>query len=293
MNYTPEEKEQIKKMYAAKCERLEFSSSDAATSIGISGSTVSLVFNGKYGADDNSIFRQIARWVGFGQNQLALAETTNFRLMLRTLTEAQQYSSMYAITGEAGHGKTFAQKYYADKYKNAFYILCNEHWTINELLDEIYRQMGMSPVNNSPAIKMWEIGTRLRALDNPLLMFDEANTLKNPVMQIFKSLFNELENHCGITITATNHLTQKLLRGKQLNRLGFKEIWSRIGSRPIELLETKKNDIVKICRANGIDDEMIISRIASESEGDLRRVKRMIDKHTRTSVSLPTEKAAA
>lgn len=275
---TPQDKVEIKRLFEEKRKRLELSQEQAATQAGSKGSTVSAVFSGKYGADDTAIYKLLADWVGFNQGELKIVETKNFLLMNETLNEARNSRDMFAIIGEAGYGKTVAQRYYAQENKNCFLIRCEEFWLQGDLLNEILRQLGRSGIYK-PKEAFELIYNTLVTLDKPLLMFDEPDKLKNIVLRTFISMFNRFENKCAITLTGTQYLHDRLKRGKDLNKKGFKELWSRIGGNPIQLHTTSVRDIRKILFENGITDEVEVNKIISESKGDLRAVKRGIQRN--------------
>jgi hypothetical protein len=100
--------------------------------------------------------------------------------------------------------------------------------------------------------------------------------LSDQVLYFFITLYNQLEEECGIVLQATNHLEKRLMKGIRLNKKGYNEIWSRIGRKCIELTGVTADDIASICLANGVDNEKLIDRIIDDSESDLRRVKRKV-----------------
>ncbi|MEG2791945.1 MAG: ATP-binding protein, partial [Odoribacter sp.] len=92
----------------------------------------------------------------------------------------------------------------------------------------------------------------------------------------FITLYNQLEEHCGIVMCATDHLQKRIKRGLKLNKKGYKEIFSRIGRKFVELDGVCTSDVVSICIDNGITDKTTIKEIIEDCEWDLRRVKRKI-----------------
>ena len=84
---------------------------------------------------------------------------------------------------------------------------------------------------------------------------DEADKLSDQVLYFFITLYNQLEDHCGIVLLATDYLEKKIRKGLRLNRKGYKEIYSRIGRRFIPLRAVNLTDITGVCIANGITDK--------------------------------------
>ncbi len=62
----------------------------------------------------------------------------------------------------------------------------------------------------------------------------------------------------------------------RLHKKGYKEIYSRLGRKFIELKGVGSTDVNQICQANRITDKAQIKEIFEDSEFDLRRVKRKV-----------------
>lgn len=274
--FTPDQKQLITDLYNRKRTALGFSHAKAARDAGTSGPVISQVFSGKYNADDEAIFRLIANWVEYDPNQWKLVETRNMKFVTGLLEEAAKNKLTFAMVGPAGFGKTAAQKHYRNHHRNVYLIHCEEWWTKKIFLQEILQRMGRDHRGLSFHEMINDITTQIIQQDNPLILIDEADKLKNDVLYLFISLYNRLEDKCGIVMSATSYLTKRLERGLQFNYKGYQEIWSRIGRRPVSILKTSKRDVEHVCRANGIDDADTIARIVHECEGDFRRVKKAV-----------------
>lgn len=273
------DKFKIKALFESKCKRLGFSIAQGATASGTKSSTISQVFSGKYGANDEAIYKLLANWVDYDTQGWKLVETQNFRFIHRILMDAKQNATMYALVGAAGAGKTVALRQFAAENPNSFLIRCDEFWTRQQFLQEILMQMGRDASGQSISQMINTITRVILQLDHPILKFDEADKLSNAVFQLFISLYNRLEDQCGIILTATHHLTSRLEKGVARNRKGYAEIWSRIGRKPVECVMLKSKDIKAICAANGVIDEHEIGIIEQDCQGDLRRVKRACHKY--------------
>jgi hypothetical protein len=81
-------------------------------------------------------------------------------------------------------------------------------------------------------------------------------------------------------ILATEHLKKRIETGVRLKKKGYSEIYSRIGRRFVEIRKLNGKDIELVCRANGITDDITITRICHESKGDLRYVTQLLHNHT-------------
>jgi len=143
-------------------------------------------------------------------------------------------------------------------------------------LSELLAAMGRDATGLNVSELMHEVVRQLKMQDRPVLIIDEADKLSDQVLYFFITLYNELEDRCGIVLIATDHLAKRIRRGLKLNKKGYKEIYSRIARRFIELQGLGSVDITMICQANGVTDRKQIKEVIDDAEGDLRRVKRKI-----------------
>lgn len=277
--YTTEEKSKIKSAFDIKCERQQFTRNKAAASMNISPTTLSQVLSNNYGADDSNIWKQIAIWSNYFTNESWTAVSTrNFNLITRFLEDARSHANTYAIIGDAGCGKTFSVKQYAANNPGAYLVQCSEYWSKKDFLGELLRSMGKDRGGMSIPEMMNLITTTLQQENNSVVILDEADKLNDPSFIFFITLYNRLEDHTGMVMFATDHLEKRMIKGVRLNRKGYKEIFSRVGRKFIELEVPGKKDVIDICYANGIDDDKIAMEIYKDSIGDLRRTKRLIHK---------------
>ncbi len=267
------DKNKIKEMFQAKCTMMQLSQEKGAVAAGTKGTTVSQVFNGTYPANDDAVYKLLAIWVDYKNLNWNIAETVNYKFISNLLTDAKVNGKVYAIIGDAGCGKTFTMKRFSEKVPNAFMLCCAEYWNrkqfLRELLSKMGREYGGLTVN-----EMMELAiTSLLAMNSPIIMMDEADKLSDQVLYFFITLYNRLEDQCGLIMSATPHLTRRLERGRNTNKKGYAEIWSRINSKPVVCEKTREKDVKAVCIANGIEDMATIKIIFQECEGDLRRVK--------------------
>lgn len=96
---------------------------------------------------------------------------------------------------------------------------------------------------------MAEAVRTLKIQDRPLLILDEADKLSDSVLYFFITLYNHLEDECGIVLCATNHLEKRIVRGIKLNRKGYSEIWSRLGRKCVPLKGVSAADVTRQVRS--------------------------------------------
>lgn len=271
-----EEKLLIKQTLAAYCEQ-KGSQNKAANSLrGVSAATVSQVLNDNWELITDDMWRNIATQIGYDPNRWVIVETRGYRRMIQLLSDAQAHSLVIAVTGDAGCGKSEAVKTYARSRANVYNLSCSEYWNRKHFMSVLLQCMGVDHTGCTVGEMMDEIIYNLKRKETPLLVLDEADKLSDQVLYFFISIYNQLEDHCGIILCATDYLKKRIQRGVRNNRKGYNEIYSRCGRKFVPMQQVNADDIASVCVANGIEDRKVIEDIIDDCEFDLRRVKRLI-----------------
>lgn len=257
-------------------DRFDSQAQAAYTLQGVSAATVSQVVNKKWNDISESMWRTIASQIGYVENQWKSVATRDYVRLTKLLSDAQEYSNVLGITGDAGTGKTHTLKKYASENKRAYLLCCNEYWNRNDFLRELLRVMGKDHNGLTMSEMMNEVVLTLKSQANPLIIMDEADKLADKVLYFFITIYNALEDHCGIMLIATSHLSKRIERGVKFNRRGCAEIFSRIGGKFVRLLGASYECVSMLCEANGVINKSMIKKVWEDCNGDLRRVKRKV-----------------
>lgn len=205
-----------------------------------------------------------------------IVETRVYRRMHSLLRDAQENALMLAVTGDAGCGKSEAVRGYAAANRNVYGLLCSECWSCRRFLRELLQSVGVKRQGGTVADMADGIVRALGHRENPLVVLDEADKLSERSLCLLVSLQNRLEGRAGIVLCATDYLEKRIRQGIRTNRKGYRELYSRIGSRFIPLQAVNGEDIAAVCTANGVADPETTEGIIGDSGGDLRRVRRKI-----------------
>ncbi|MBD5194621.1 MAG: ATP-binding protein [Bacteroidales bacterium] len=275
---TADEKKQISEQLRAYCEQKGSQNKAAASLNGVSSATVSKVLAGNWDTIADDMWRSIAGQIGAGKTAEGwqLVPTRAYKAMTFTLESSQRDALVVGVIGEAGSGKTEAIKAYTAGGRNVYHLVCSEYWNRRTFMAKVLQTMGATYSGNTVADMMDTIVDTLKRKESPLIVLDEADKLSDQVLYFFISLYNQLEGHCGIIMTATRYLKARIEKGLRLNRKGYAEIYSRIGRKFVELPLLNSEDVAAVCVANGITDAKAINSIVDEADGDLRRVKRSV-----------------
>ena len=252
------------------------------TSVG----TVSNILNGLYEKISDDMFRNIASQVGAVNTGWQIVETGAYQEITEVLSDAQCWRNVTWIVGEAGCGKSTTARVYLQEHKEVFYILCSEDMKKGDFVREIARMVGIRTEGFNIREVWGLILDDIIQMDAPLLVFDEADKLTEPVFHYFISLYNKLEEKCGVVFLSTDYITKRVLNGLRYKKPGYKEFYSRIGRKFYELEPTEASDVYAICTANGVTAKKDIDGVIKESsvcDFDLRRVNKSIHKVKRMS----------
>lgn len=269
---------ETKKSIQAHVSRLLVSSGDSqnrlATKIGISGATMSnLMKEELWSTISDEMWIKIATETKFKEGEWQAAPTTNYKIMNTLLRNSQRMSTATLVCDEAGWGKTFSCDNYQRTNKNVFKVECEEHFTRKVFLDKLMKSMGISGYAMKASEQLEAIVSHLKTLNKPLVIIHHNARPKDSTMMIFIAMYNALENYCGFMMCGTRALGNYIEKNANRNKLGFKELYSRLGRNVLRLQAPSKRDVAAICAANGVTDELTITKIFNQSEYDLRRVK--------------------
>lgn len=270
------EKQAIAEKLQAYVESKESQNKAAKTLKGVSPATVSQVLNGNWELISEDMWRTIATQIGYDARKWAVVQTEGYNEMYEVLSDAQENALVFAVIGDAGCGKSQAIKVYGERNRNTLVLSCSEYWNRKQFLVELLRSLGVDAAGCTVVDMMADAVHQLKRREGVLLVLDEADKLSDQILYFFITLYNQLEDHIGIVLCATQHLEKRITKGVRNNRKGYREIYSRIARKFVQIPAVNTSDIAAVCMANGITDKKTINEIVDDSDCDLRRVKRLV-----------------
>lgn len=271
-----EEKTMIAEQLRKYCKQKGSQNKAANSMNGVSSATVSQILNGSWDLISDEMWRGIAAQTGHDSRPWQIARTRAYDRMLFLLENAKAESLVLAVTGFAGSGKTEAIKRYASENRHVYHLCCSEYWNRRTFMSKLLQCMGVDFTGSTVSDMMDDIIDTLKRVEKPLVVLDEADKLSDQVLYFFISLYNQLEDHCGIMLCATDYLEKRIKKGLRIRRKGYEEIYSRIGRKFIALQVVNSEDVAAVCIANGVTDDKAIRSIVDDCDNDLRRVKRAV-----------------
>lgn len=278
MNYNTNEgisdeiKEQITKDLRNYVDNVAGGSANKASKMlrNVSGAYISHVLNKNWKPLSDDAWRNIQNQVT-ARKGWEIVPTRGFVFLEKAYADARLNAQTLGIIGATGYGKTAAA--IQQKEGNVFIVKSNEYFTPRTFLEEILSLMGKNGYGQSLAQMMNTIINTLLKLDHPLIVIDEADKLNDKVLYFFISLYNALEDKCGLIIQATEFLRNRIEDGALKGKKGYPEIYSRIGKVFLKVPKSTREDVANICKANGLYNEETITSIYNSADGDLRAVK--------------------
>lgn len=270
------EKQAIAERLQAYVESKESQNKAAKTLKDVSPATVSQVLNGNWELISEDMWRTIATQIGYDARKWAVVQTEGYNEMYEVLSDAQENALVFAVIGDAGCGKSQAIKVYGERNRNTLVLSCSEYWNRKQFLVELLRSLGVDASGCTVVDMVADAVHQLKRREGVLLVLDEADKLSDQILYFFITLYNQLEDHIGIVLCATQHLEKRITNGVRNNRKGYREIYSRIARKFVQMPVVNASDIAAVCMANGITDKKTINEIVDDSDCDLRRVKRLV-----------------
>lgn len=277
---TVEQKEQIRQRLAEYVKRYPSQNKAANSLKGTSAGTVSSILNGKWDLISDEMWMKLSSQLATS-SQWQVCRTQAFDDLMYYLQDSKDESSVMWITGPAGIGKSTAAGVFAQENRNVFIVTCSEDMCNSAFIRELASIVGVRTGGLTLRETKQAIVKAVVTMDCPLLIFDEGDKLRDGVLSNYVSLYNALEDKCGMVFLSTDSIETKIRRGVDRSKRGFDELDSRIGRRFIPLSMVTGQEIEGICVANGLTDPTAIKTVRTEAascRNDLRRVKRSVHK---------------
>jgi plasmid maintenance system antidote protein VapI len=270
-----EQKNQIKAKLQEYCAKYGSQNKAANSLKGVSAGTISQVLNENWEHITDEMWLKISKQIGITSKELVIIQTQNFKFLTKMFEDARTNSSVMSLIDAPGASKTKTAEVYA-KNQNVYLLQCNEYWNRKMFLYELASAIGEKPSGLNVNEMVLLIVSTLKVKDSPLIILDEFDKVSDQVLYFFITLYNQLQDECGIVTLSTDHLEKRVRKGLRLNRKGYQEFYSRIGRKFMKMPGVKSTDIDAICRANGVTTAGDIKSVIEDCENDLRRVKRKI-----------------
>lgn len=256
------------------------SQNSLAVRCGISPATLSQMLNNNWKLIADKMWRRVTVALKIDFNWKT-AETKNYKMLVEMLNNCKQRSMSVGVSNNPGTGKSHTYKLYERAVENVFYLECKTFWTRKQYMKAMLQTCGITGEGKIEEM-IEQFIDHLEGLEKPVVIIDQLDKLNDSSLDLFIDFYNDLDGYCSFVISGVPALKKRIDRGCQRDKTGYKEFFSRIGSKFIPLDPISLKDVELICKANGVNDDEKIEEIYNLCDGDLRRVKRDIEKYFMT-----------
>ena len=253
------------------------SQNKVATKAGVSSATISQMINENWSLIKDEMWRKVKVKLKI-ELDWQTAQTSNLDYIYKHLVKAKERSLSFGVSHDAGAGKSHTYKLFSKTHPNVIYIECKTYWKSKSYAKALVTACGLDDYGTQEDL-IERFIDYLAGLDNPLVIIDQMDKLKDGPMDLFIDFYNELNGHCGFVLSGVPALEKRIKRGVKADRTGYFELWSRIGRKFLKLKPVTVQDVQAICEANGLTDSEKIEDIFSLCDGDLRRVKKDVENY--------------
>lgn len=275
--------------------RGNYGGSDAtfAKQWGINPSVWSRLKNGEMdGLIKDFAWLNLGRQLGISSNNTNwnIVRTDVFKAIEEDILLCKEHSMSLMFVDECEIGKSETAKYLAKTVKNCFRIDCSIAKTKSRFIREFGRVLGLETGGRIGDLTD-SIKYALNNLEKPVVIFDEAGDLDYSAFLEIKSFWNATELNCGFYMIGADGLRKKIDKGIASKKVGFRENFSRFGSKYMSVVPTNREDKIAFYKklikdvldanmSNKSDIPQIINKcLASDLDGHhaaLRRAKNLL-----------------
>lgn len=277
------QKQEIRSRLQAYIKRYPSQNKAANSLKGTSSGTISFIINGKWENISDEMWLNISSQIG-SASEWKICHTSAFNNLMFYLNDAKTESSVMWIVSPAGSGKSTAADVFSSENPNVFRLTCSEDMHKSDFIRELAAKIGVKTGGLTVRESLAAIIEELMKMEQPLLIFDEGDKLTDSVLYYYISLYNALEDKCGMVFLSTAYIKERMRKGLSKSKKGYDELDSRICRNFIPLNYINNMEVAEICRMNGLTDTSAITKVLQEASScgnDLRRVKRLVHREVK------------
>lgn len=229
--------------------RENYSGSDAAFAKqwGINGAVLSRL---KHGERDGLL--KDSQWLSIGrelnispsERKWNTARTDVFNTIEEDILFCKEHAKSKICVDDCGIGKTWTAKYLSRSLKNCFYVDASQSKTKQLFIRSIAKAIGIDNTGKYADVKA-NMKYYIKMLPNPIIIIDEAGDLDYTAFLELKELWNATENACGWYMIGADGLRNKIERGINGKKVGFREIFSRYSERYTYVVPTSQQEKIQ------------------------------------------------
>ena len=193
------------------------------------------------------------------------------------LADAKKFGETNVIVGDTGCGKTHTiNAFLKANPKDTFVVTVGSIDSIADLIDILLDKLHL-PIAKTKGKKVRDIIKKLKNLKNegeaPIIIFDEAEYMKQVVFNLIKQLYDGLKGYCGIVLIGTDQIMRKIEALKRRDKDGIPQFYRRIKFNIRTLPKVDKDISYKLFLTDITDNELIkLLKANCDNYGELHDV---------------------
>lgn len=213
---------------------------------------------------------EIGRKLNVGKNNTkwAIARTSVYTEIEQNIKFCKEYSKATILIDECGIGKSFCTKHIVRKLTDSYYIDCSQAKTKSQFIRHLAATLGVD--NNG---KLYDIKENIKyyinRMDRPFIALDDAGYLELNVIVEIIEIWNATEGNCGWFMIGDDSLQNKIQRGLNSKKVGFKALFSRFSDEFIHYVPVAKQDKQEFYK-------QLIGDVAAVNIKDKTKINKMV-----------------
>lgn len=260
-----------------KSVKYKYSQVELSARLGISNATVSKMISGQWNTISDAMWRKVQAILKIDIDWNT-GDTSNYVKLLELLKASQDRHLTVGISFNAGVGKSHAYVDYERYTGNVIYIECKNYWKTKSYIVNLSKAAGLIAEGTVESM-IESFIDHVMGLESPLIIIDQMDKLKDGAFDLFMDMYNDLFRCTGFVVSGVPALKKRIERGAKNDKIGYREVLSRLHGNFLQLDLPDFNDVAAVCMANGLDDADEIERIHNLCEGDLRIVRKEVAKY--------------
>jgi DNA transposition AAA+ family ATPase len=137
--------------------------------------------------------------------------------------------------------KTYTAKYLSKTLNNCFYVDASQSKTRQLFIRNFAKMLGVDDKGKYATVKA-DIKYYLKMLTSPVVIVDEAGDLDYNAFLELKELWNATDNACGWYMMGADGLRNKIEKGINNKKVGYREIFSRYSDKFMKIVPEDKQE---------------------------------------------------
>lgn len=179
-------------------------------------------------------FYRLAEFCGLAikKDYWPIVQTRQFIEVVSALETAKKSSRISVIICDTGLGKTYSvDKFMHNHRQHTYKVTVSDVHKLRDILNEILDQLHIEQ-GWSSSTKLALISAKFKELKrngaSPILIIDEAENLKSPVIKSLKALYDLCNGYVSICLIGTSQLLRDLDKMKKRDKNGIPQFCRRI-----------------------------------------------------------------